>query len=48
MSIEDIKECFDVSNEKLEKVLVSLEKKSLAKLTAQKKVFNLPRLHTMV
>jgi hypothetical protein len=37
MSIEDIKEYFDVSDEKLEKVLVSLEKKGLVNLAAQKK-----------
>jgi|GEM_PF-1506574 len=43
MSIEDIKEYFDVSDEKLEKVLVSLEKKGLVKPGRAKKGIQLAR-----
>ena len=43
MSIEDIKEYFDVSDEKLEKVLVSLEKKGLVKPCRAKKGIQLAK-----
>jgi DNA-binding IscR family transcriptional regulator len=43
MSIEDIKESFDVSDEKLEKVLVSLEKKGLVKPCRAKKGIQLAK-----
>jgi predicted transcriptional regulator of viral defense system len=43
MSIEDIKEHFDVSDEKLEKVLVYLEKKGLVKPCRAKKGIQLAK-----